>query len=437
LQEHTYMASSAEETRIRSLVQQSERAYAARDSRAAMQLLFEAQKLAPDHPLVLNAAGLQALDSGHAAQANELFRRATEHDESNPGFWVNLATSFRRLQKPDEEAQALERALAIDPRHLLALLQKAALTRLRGDPRRAALIYKNALATIPSGVQLPEGLRKAVEAAQEAVRANAEALSAELEERLRGIRAAHRNSQHDRFDHGIDALLGRKRIYQPEPTQLHFPKLPALEFYPRQEFPWLAALETATREIQAEFERVFLEDQNRLEPYIAYPEGVPLDQWAELNRSRRWSAFFLWRDGKAIEENLARCPRTAELLRAAPMHDVSRHAPTAFFSILDAKTHIPAHTGVTNTRVIVHLPLVIPAGCRFRVGSETREWRTGEAWVFDDTIEHEAWNDSDVPRAILIFDIWNPFLTQAERELVREAMQGIADYYGGNPVTGL
>jgi hypothetical protein len=107
-----------------------------------------------------------------------------------------------------------------------------------------------------------------------------------------------------------------------------------------------------------------------------------------------------------------------------------RYAPTAFFSILDSKSHIPAHTGTTNTRVIVHVPLVIPPACRFRVGSTTREWRPGAAWVFDDTIEHEAWNDSDLPRAILIFDVWNPYLTAAERDFVRTMVTGIARYYG-------
>jgi aspartyl/asparaginyl beta-hydroxylase (cupin superfamily) len=116
-----------------------------------------------------------------------------------------------------------------------------------------------------------------------------------------------------------------------------------------------------------------------------------------------------------------------------PMATVAHHAPTAFFSILDAKTHIPPHTGVTNTRLIVHLPLIVPPGCRFRVGSETREWRTGEAWVFDDSIEHEAWNDSDAPRAILIFDIWNPYLSAAERDLVATATKAYGAYYRDEP----
>jgi len=92
--------------------------------------------------------------------------------------------------------------------------------------------------------------------------------------------------------------------------------------------------------------------------------------------------------------------------------------PTAFFSVLRPRTHLPAHTGVSNVRAIIHLPLVVPAGCRFRVGGETREWRAGEAWAFDDTIEHEAWNDSDELRAILIFDTWNPHLSEVERRLL-------------------
>jgi aspartyl/asparaginyl beta-hydroxylase (cupin superfamily) len=111
---------------------------------------------------------------------------------------------------------------------------------------------------------------------------------------------------------------------------------------------------------------------------------------------------------------------------------VDARAPTAYFSILDAHTRIPPHCGVTNTRAIVHVPLIVPPDCGFRVGSETREWIPGKAWVFDDTIEHEAWNQSEMPRAILIFDIWNPFLTLAERDRIRAATEVVATYYGPN-----
>ena len=126
---------------------------------------------------------------------------------------------------------------------------------------------------------------------------------------------------------------------------------------------------------------------------------------------------------------MARCPLTCGLLASAPRCYIEGRAPTAFFSILDANTDIPAHVGVTNTRCTVHVPLIIPPDCGFRVGSTTREWVPGQAWVFDDTINHAAWNRSDTPRAILIFDVWNPLLSAAERELIAAATAIYAKYY--------
>jgi aspartyl/asparaginyl beta-hydroxylase (cupin superfamily) len=103
------------------------------------------------------------------------------------------------------------------------------------------------------------------------------------------------------------------------------------------------------------------------------------------------------------------------------------------FSILDARTRIPAHTGPVNTRLVVHLPLIVPQSCGFRVGGQRRDWEAGKAFVFDDSIDHEAWNDSDEPRAVLIFDIWSPFLSEAERELTRALTTRIGEYYGTLP----
>ena len=188
-------------------------------------------------------------------------------------------------------------------------------------------------------------------------------------------------------------------------------------------------VEAATHAIREELRGALSVDQAGIQPYIAYDENQPIAQWKELNHSRRWGAYFLQNEGRRVEEHMARCPRTVATLAELPQVDIPGHGPTAFFSILDAHTRIPPHTGVTNTRLTVHLPLIVPAGCGFRVGGEIREWQVGTAWVFDDSIEHEAWNDSDVPRAILIFDIWNPALTPLERDLVREATTAIGDYY--------
>ena len=88
------------------------------------------------------------------------------------------------------------------------------------------------------------------------------------------------------------------------------------------------------------------------------------------------------------------------------------------FSLLAPKKAIPPHVGVNNSRLVCHLPLVVPDGCWFRVGGETRHWRAGEAFVFDDTIEHEALNPTDQLRIVFIFDVWHPDLSLLERAAV-------------------
>jgi aspartyl/asparaginyl beta-hydroxylase (cupin superfamily) len=212
---------------------------------------------------------------------------------------------------------------------------------------------------------------------------------------------------------------GRRKIYVQQPIGGHFPYLPAIEFFPPALFPWFAALEAKAAEIREELLALLGGPAPNLRPYIAFGPTQPLNQWAELNHSRRWSAFFFLEDGVRHDANCARCPATAALLETLPLLDLPGKGPTAMFSILEPGTRIPPHTGSSNVRTTVHLPLVVPAGCGFRVGAETRTPQEGEAWAFDDTIEHEAWNDSAGPRAILILDTWNPLLTEAERAAIR------------------
>jgi aspartyl/asparaginyl beta-hydroxylase (cupin superfamily) len=155
-----------------------------------------------------------------------------------------------------------------------------------------------------------------------------------------------------------------------------------------------------------------------LVPYIQYPDDVPLRQWESLNRSRDWTAIHLLQNGRPVERNARHCPRTMKLLERLPQPDVPGASPNAMFSLLAPRTRIPPHTGVANTRLVCHLPLIVPEGCGFRVGAETRQWRPGSAFVFDDTIEHEAWNDSGELRVVFIFDVWAWALSEAERRAV-------------------
>jgi aspartyl/asparaginyl beta-hydroxylase (cupin superfamily) len=211
---------------------------------------------------------------------------------------------------------------------------------------------------------------------------------------------------------------------------LHVPQLPAIQFYDDTQFPWLSDLEAATDTIEGELQALLVDQRPAdFRPYLDHGDGVPLNAIAPLNRSTDWSAYFLWDDGNRIDDHCSKCPRTAALLERLPMADIPGFAPAAFFSMLAPHTAIASHTGVTNARLIVHLGLTVPDRCTFRVGNETRQWRRGKAWVFDDTIEHEAHNDSAERRVLLIFDIWNPYLTAAERELVCALLAARREYY--------
>jgi aspartyl/asparaginyl beta-hydroxylase (cupin superfamily) len=101
------------------------------------------------------------------------------------------------------------------------------------------------------------------------------------------------------------------------------------------------------------------------------------------------------------------------------------------FSLLRPGVRIPPHTGYTNARLICHLPLIVPEGCGLRVGNEVRAWTTGETLIFDDSIEHEAWNSSDRLRVVLLFDIWRPELTEEERKLVATLLAAVGTFGGG------
>jgi aspartyl/asparaginyl beta-hydroxylase (cupin superfamily) len=401
------------------------------------QLLANVAQRAPHHPAVLNELGVRMMARGAADQAQVLFTRAATANPNQPSIWANLASSLKALGRRLEEFDAIEKALALEPRHLSALLQKADYLEQAGDPRNAAQTYQAALDSLPHGMPVPPHLKSAFEVARTKVDADRSALSAELENSLAAIRERHGGEPQARVDACLETLMGKRRVYHSQPTWMYFPGLPAIDFFDRALFPWLPALEAASPEIRTELMRVLVADREGLQPYIDFPDGLPIDQFKELNRSRKWSAYFLWNQSVANPSHIARCPVTARTLEeVVPRCRVQGRAPTAFFSILDPNTRIPAHTGITNTRCTVHLPLIVPPDCGFRVGATTREWIPDQAWVFDDTIEHEAWNLSDTPRAVLIFDIWNPLLTAAERDMIQTATEVYGRYYSERPVAG-
>jgi aspartyl/asparaginyl beta-hydroxylase (cupin superfamily) len=296
---------------------------------------------------------------------------------------------------------------------------KADLLERLGRGAESLAMYRAIVAVGPDADNLPEPARSALARGIARIEAEDDRRAAALAGPMAEVRAAFPDADFHRADAYAAQRTGRRKVYQQQPVNGHFPYLPAIEYFAPDHFPWFAGIEAKTDEIGRELLDLLADEGAGFRPYIAFDPTQPVNQWAELNHSRRWSAWFFWEDGVRQEEHCARCPATAAALEAVPLLDIPGKSPTALFSILDAHSRIPPHTGSDNVRATVHLPLVVPEGCGFRVGAETRTPVPGKAWAFDDTIEHEAWNDSGAPRAILIFDVWNPLLTEPERAAVR------------------
>jgi aspartyl/asparaginyl beta-hydroxylase (cupin superfamily) len=379
-----------------------------------------------EEPTARNWLGAHALARSDAATAATHFEIACKRDPGERSHWINLATAHRALGDATGERAALEGALAIDQTDLLALVRIAELhERLR--ERTPAAERWNAVLMTSSGIKDPSPEFAAILAhARQYVGKEqqklVDAVDAALADELAG--ASIRDQR--RMRTAADAWLGKRPIYTSHCEGLHYPFLPADEFFDREHFPWLSELEAATPTILAELEAILAEPEPGLTPYISLPPGVPASKWSGLDKSLDWGAFHLWKEGERFDEACARAPRTAALVESLPICRIEGRSPNVFFSILKAGSHIPAHTGVTNVRGVVHLPLIVPEGCEFRVGGETRCWVEGQAFAFDDTIEHEAWNRSDRDRAVLIIDVWNPYLSDHERTMIC-SLYGAAD----------
>lgn len=382
-------------------------------------ILDEAVRLAPDSPHVLNALGMTALARRDFAGARTQFAKAAERDPQAPPLWMNLATANRELGDDDGEIAALEGALAVDRRHFTANLRMAELRERRGEEKEAAFSWS---AIVQMAAHMPERPPRVEEAAQRGqafLNSRSAALQTVIDAQL-GERLSALGPDARRFNTAIDQALRGRPIYRNECTGIHYPFLPADEYFDRRHFPWMVELEAKTPAIRAEALNLMTAGGAAIRPYVKQDTGTPENKWSGLNDSLDWSACFLWEYGVRNDAVCALCPETAAALEKVPQNHAPGKAPTAFFSILKPGAHIPPHTGVTNTRAIVHLPLVVPPDCALRVGGETRPWREGEAFAFDDTIEHEAWNKSGELRIVLIFDVWNPHLSREEQELLTD-----------------
>ncbi len=314
---------------------------------------------------------------------------------------MDKALAQRMLHDLQGAMVSLDTVLAREPAHLAALLSKGSLLERMGARAQAIGIYKRAIPLVGRDPDSAEALATPLQKARQAINAYTLELTANLRESVARVRARFPGEALERFDESLDILAGAARPFVQQPRGLHYPRLPAVPFYERSLFPWLGELETAAPQIQSEV--------------LAILTTEPV---------------YLWKSGRRQDGTCAACPRTAALIAALPTADQPGFAPTAVAWTLESHTRMPRGHGPTNTRLTVHLALSVKGPARLRVGNQTRDWQAGQAWVFDDTIEHEAWNDADTPCSILSFDIWNPYLSEAERDLVSAMMTAQRQFVG-------
>lgn len=377
----------------------------------------------------LMTLGVAHLQAGRALAARDAFARLVS-DGAAPeaDAHLGLAHAQKLLGESELAMATLDAALAIQPRHVGALVLKGDWLQAAGQDT-AASYYQAALRCAGQLDKMPHEW--------EIVAAHAQTMCARyarhFEQTLRSRLAALHSTLGEpstRFARSLDLLAGQRQLYLSAPRLYLFPELPTVQFFDREQFAWLAKLEAATDAIRAEL-LALMNGTNLFRPYLESDPSRPALNKPGLLDSLDWSACFLWKNGVRVGAIADRCPATEAALAQVPVVHVPGRSPSVLFSLMRPGAHIPAHHGFVNTRLIVHLPLIVPSGCRFRVGNETRDWVEGRAWVFDDTIEHEAWNPSGQTRVVLLFEVWRPELSSSERAYVSALFESIEQQRGG------
>jgi ornithine lipid ester-linked acyl 2-hydroxylase len=185
----------------------------------------------------------------------------------------------------------------------------------------------------------------------------------------------------------IERFVGRRSLVGDRP------------FFPLERFPWVEHVERNWETIRGEVQAL-LADREALPSF----QEISKDQIA-ITDDDRWKTFFLYGYGFTADLGVELCPRTAAIMREIP------GMTTAMFSILSPRKHILAHRGPYKGVLRYHLGLIVPErkqDCRIRVDTEIRHWEAGRSMVFDDTFDHEVWNDTDETRVVLFVDVLRP-----------------------------
>lgn len=373
---------------------------------------------------------------GEHAAAMQQLQVALKLARNDPAVWLQLANAQMAAGDFPGAVSSFRGGLSLAPRIFVARLQLGVALEQLGQAHEALKAYFMAIESARAMGRWQDDATTAP-ALREAVKHAVKYVNKGRRQLFRGVleplRERYGSSELVRVERSLAIYFSDLPANIPDPRQkpkfLFFPDITSQPYYPRKQFPWLEALEAATDNVRDEL-RAVLAQERSLESFLGEPStGAGQDLLrSSSQRDPAWDAYFFFRHGERYDEHCARCPQTTAVLDTLPLVRIRDHAPETLFSVLSPGTHILPHTGVTNTRLVTHLPLIVPADCAISVGGEEHAWQEGRCVTFDDTWEHEAWNRSGQTRVVLILDSWHPDLSEVERAAVTDLVEAIGDF---------
>ena len=375
--------------------------------------------------------GIAALRASRADEARAHFQAAIDAGLATTKSWLGLTLASLVLGENRAAEASVDEVLTREPHNLRGLIIKGDLLLGRDEQRQAVSHYNLVMRLAATLADIPPQLQQDLVRIQGRLEQISEMFQSQLLDRLYagGYR---RDTASARFNRGLDMLMGaaeREDDTSPFPQKPHafyLPDMPYRPFYPSEELPWVKEVEAATDAIEAELSAFLATRAQAFAPYIHGGLELPGQTPDTLRDHDNWTAAFLIRDGVEDSEWSAACPTVSALMDTLPLTAIKGFSPSVLFSKLQPGARIDPHTGLLNCRLICHLPLVVPAGCGLRVGDDRRDVVRGEVWAFDDSINHEAWNNSADDRIVLIFDVWHPDLTEQERRDITSLLEAVS-----------
>jgi len=370
-------------------------------------LYSRALSLHPDHAGALSCLGMLRLQQGKAGESATLLRRAVAQDPKSAEAHNGLGAALQGLGAYDEALGCHDKALVLAPGYDDALLHRGRALQALGRGAEAVACYEVVLEKTPGNAQTQLALATALEASGRHEEAfvryrNAASIDPKLADYLsKALANYHQHHQADAQPgmQRMNAYIGSFLTNQGNARMGVYPGLSSAPFHDTTRLPGAAALEQNYPVIREEIEALAATE------FHAESEG--------LKERGTWDVFLFYERGRKNEENCARCPVITRLIESH--NTVRTQAGLLYVSKLSPGTYIKAHRGPTNVRLRCHLGIRIPDGdCGLKVGGETRRWQEGRCIVFDDSLEHEAWNQTAEPRVVLIIDFWHPDLTPME-----------------------